>query len=416
MGAGAAIMTPIALAVIPVLFGPQERSRAISFAMIGMGVGVPLGPIVGGYLLDRFWWGSVFLINVPVALVGLAAIAALLPESRDPAPRRPDVVGGVLSTVGLVAFVYGVIESPGRGWGDGVVLGALATAAVLLSVFVWWELRNADAMIDLRLFRRPPFLWGTLAATVVGFAMFGLLFVVPQYLQFVLGYDAFGTGMRLLPLIGGLIVGAPSGERIAARYGHRGPVVAGLLLVAAGLGLGATTGASTAYGFAAVWLPVVGLGFGLAMAPAMDAVLGALPPERAGSGSAITQALRNTAGALGVALLGSLLADAYAAGVGQHSTAGRMDAGGLPARAAEAARESIAGALAVAARTGDAALAVDARAAYVHAMALVLGVCAVIAVVGAGLVAAFMPPRAPRPAPAGRPGRETAESSHARSA
>jgi len=405
MGVGAAIMTPIALAVVPVLFRPEERSRAISFAMIGMGVGIPLGPIVGGYLLDHFWWGSVFLINVPVALVGLAAIAVLLPESRDPLPRGADVLGGALSTVGLVSFVYGVIEAPGRGWGDVVVLGALVAAGVLLTAFVWWELRTPDAMIDLRLFRRGPFLWGTLAATVVGFAMFGLLFVVPQYLQFVLGYDAFDTGIRLLPLIAGLIVGAPTGERIATRIGHRAPVAAGLVLVAVGLALGATTTASTGYPFAATWLPVVGLGFGLAMAPAMDAVLGALPPERAGSGTAITQALRNAAGALGVALLGSLLAEGYA---------GRLGPTGLPTTAADQARESIAGALAVAGRTGDAALAAAARSAYVHGMALVLGVCAVIAVVGAVMVAARMPSR--EPGPARRHDRSGAESEHARSA
>ena len=391
MGAGAAIMTPIALAVIPVLFGPEERSRAISFAMVGMGVGIPLGPIVGGYLLDHFWWGSIFLINVPVAIVGMAAIAALLPESRDPVPRRADVLGGLLSTIGLIAFVYGAIEAPGRGWGDGLVVAALVAAAVLLSAFVWWERRTSDPMIDLSLFGRRPFLWGSVAATLVSFALFGLLFVVPQYLQLVRGFDAFGTGVRLLPLIGGLVIGAPSGERIAGRIGPRVPVAGGLLLVAGGLALGATTGTTTGYAFAATWLALVGLGFGLAMAPAMDAVMGALPPERSGSGTAITQALRNAAGALGVALLGSLLANAYA---------DRLPVIGLPSGAADTARESIAGALVVAARTGDPALAAAAQAAYVHGMALVLAASAVIALVGAGLVGAFL-----RGGPAGAPAR-----------
>jgi EmrB/QacA subfamily drug resistance transporter len=382
MGAGAAIMMPIALAVIPVLFGPRERSRAISVAMVGMGAGIPLGPIVGGYLLDRFWWGSIFLVNVPVAAVGVVAIGLLLPESRDPVPRRTDVLGGLLSTVGLVAFVYGVIEAPGRGWGDWVTVAALVSAVVLLAAFVRWESRTADPMIDVTLFGRAPFLWGTVAATLVSFAMFGLLFVVPQYLQFVRGFDALGTGVRLLPLIGGLVVGAPSGERIADRVGHRLPVTVGLLAVAGGLALGATTGATTGYGLAAAWLAVVGLGFGLAMAPAMDAVLGALPVERAGSGTAITQALRNAAGALGVALLGSLLAQGYA---------DRLPATGPAAAPAGTARESIAGALTAAATTGDPALAAAARVAFMHGMTLVLGACAVIALVGAGLVAAFLP-------------------------
>jgi EmrB/QacA subfamily drug resistance transporter len=388
MGIGAAIITPIALAVLPILFSPTERGRAISFAMMGMGVGIPLGPIVGGYLLEHFWWGSIFLVNVPVAIVGMIAIGLLLPESRDPAPRGADLPGAALSTLGLVALVYGLVEAPGRGWDHPIVLGSLGTAAGLLTAFTRRELRTAQPMIDLRLFRRSPFLWGTVAATLATFALFGLLFVVPQYLQLVLDFDALGTGIRLLPLIAGLMLGAASGERVAARAGHRVSVAIGLLTVAAGLGIGATTDPDSAYGFAAGWFALVGLGIGLALAPAMDAVLGVLPPEQSGSGTALTMTLRQTAGALGVALLGSLLAEVYAA---------RVAVATLPAAAAESARDSVAGGLTIAARLGDAALAASVRAAYVDGMGVVLAVCAGIAVLGAVLSFAFLPGRAVDP-------------------
>jgi EmrB/QacA subfamily drug resistance transporter len=397
MGVGAAVLTPMTLAVLPVLFPPAERPKAIAFAAIGMGIGVPLGPIVGGYLLKHFWWGSVFLVNVPVVLIALVAIATLVPESRDPRRPRIDVVGGLLSTAGLVLFVYGVIEAPGRGWADPRVLAAIGAGLLLIVAFVGWERRTGEPMIDLALFARPRFLWGTLAATVASFALFGLLFVLPQYLQAVRGHDALGTGVRLLPLMAGLIVGARSSELIARRIGATVPVAAGMFLIAAGLGLGAITGAHSGYGFVAGWLSVIGVGVGLALAPAMDAVLGELPPERSGSGTAMTMTLRQVGGALGVALLGSVSAAAYT---------DRLHLAGLPAPAARAAEDSIAGAVAVGERLGSAALLADARSAYVHAMSVVLVVCATIAVLGGVLVALLLPARARDRQPSGELARE----------
>ncbi|MBM7167115.1 MFS transporter [Streptomyces sp. G44] len=388
MGAGGAILLPIAFAVLAVLFAPHERGRAVSVLVMGLGVGIPLGPIIGGYLLQHYWWGSIFLINVPVVAIAMVAIALLLPESRDPAPPRPDVPGGLLSTVGLVALVYGLIEAPGRGWGEPLVLGTLAAGLVLLALFVRWELRTPQPMIDLRLFGRAQFLWGSLAGVLVTFGMLGLLFVVPQYLQLVQGYDALGTGLRLLPLIGGLVVGAPAGEKLAARTGYRLPVTVGLLVLAGGLAVGAATDVDTGYGFVAGWLAVVGLGIGMALSPAMEAVLGALPPERSGSGTAITMTLRQAGGALGVAVLGSLLAQGYTDKLAAPSQ--------LPVPAADAARDSVAGALAVAERLNLPALADSARNAYVHGMTLVLLTTAAIALLSAALTAAFL---RGRPAP-----------------
>jgi EmrB/QacA subfamily drug resistance transporter len=389
MGIGAAVLTPVGMAVLPVLFPPHERAKAIAFAAIGLGAGVPLGPIIGGYLLGHFWWGSIFLVNVPVAVLGLIAISLLVPESKDPAPRRPDVLGGVLSTAGLVSFVYGVIEVPKRGWSDVLVLGSIALGVLLLVAFVAWERRTAQPMIDLGLFARPRFLWGTVAGTVASFALFGLLFVLPQYLQAVGGNDALHTGVKLLPLMAGLIVGARVSEMIGRRNGAKVPVTAGMLLIAAGMVLGATTGTHSGYGLVATWLAIVGAGTGLSLAPAMDAVLGELPPERSGAGSALTQAFRQVGGALGVALLGSVLAAAYT---------DRLDVSGLPAPAAHAATDSVSGAVAVAGQLHSAALAASAQSSYAHAMDVVLLVCGVVALLGAVLAGLFLPARTPHPA------------------
>ncbi|MEP7740162.1 MFS transporter [Nocardioides sp. 31GB23] len=384
MGMGAAIMMPVAFAVLAALFGPAERGKAVSLLVMGLGIGIPLGPIIGGYLLEHFWWGSIFLINVPIAIIGAIAIAVLLPESRDPSPRRPDVLGAVLSTAGLTSLVYGVIEAPARGWSDPMTVGAITAGLAVLGAFVAWELLVRDPMIDLHLFARPQFLWASIAGVLVTFGMLGLLFVVPQYLQFVAGHDALGTGIRLLPLIGGLVVGAPAGERLAARTGYRVPVSAGLAVLAASAALGSFTALESCYGFVAAWLAIAGLGIGMALAPAMDAVLDALPTEQAGSGTAITMTLRQTGGALGVALLGSLLAEGYA---------DRVNTAGLPAEAAAAARESIAGALAAATRLGEPGVAASAHVAYLHGMTLVLVATAITAGLSALLTTLFLPGR-----------------------
>ena len=380
MGVGAAILTPLTLATLPVMFAPHERSKAIALMTMGMGIGLPLGPIIGGYLLEHFWWGSIFLINVPVAVIALIAVATLIPESRARDPKPVDLAGGVLSTAGLVLFVYGVIEAPVRGWTDPLVLAALVAGVALLVGFAAVERRLAAPMIDLRWFRRPRFAWGSAAATIVSFSLFGLLFVLPQFFQAVRGDDALAVGLRLLPLIGGLFFGAPLAARLTTKLGAKIPVVLGMGIAAAALLVGTRTEVGSEYGFIAAWLAVAGFGIGLALSPSMEAVLGELPNDEAGSGSAVTMSLRQTGGALGVALLGSLLSAVYRNGVGD----------GAPA----VARESVTGAVALAGQLGDAALAATARAAYVDAMAAVLLACAGLAVVGAVLAAVLLPARA----------------------
>jgi len=358
MGLGAAAILPVGVAMLPAIFPPHERGKAIAAATVALGVGVPLGPIIGGWLLDHYWWGSVFLVNVPVAAVGLVAAAVAIPETADPEPRPADLVGGLLSTAGLGCLVFGIIEVPGRGWGDGLVLGALVSGVLLLALFGEWERRTRYPMIDLGLFGRPRFVWGTTAATLGTFALFGLLFVLPQYFQTVRGHDAFATGVRLLPLMAGLIVGAPAGERLVTRIGSRIPIAAGLGLIAAGLLVGSTTTITEGYLRIAGWLALIGIGVGMALAPAMEAVLGELPPERAGSGTALTMTLRQVGAALGVALLGSVFSAAGA-----------------------------------------------------HSMAAVLVVCAAFVVLGAVLVALFMPAR---PGPAAADKEESAHGDRSR--
>lgn len=388
MGLAAAMLTPTVLAVIPALFGPAERPRAIAIVMMSAGVGIPLGPILGGWLLRHFWWGSVFLVNVPVAALALVAALLLIPESRDSTPRPADVLGGLLSVIGLVAFVYGVIEVPTRGWSSPVVLVALGAGVAILAVFVARERRTPYPMIDLYLFRRPRFLWGSVAATLATFALSGVLFAVPQFLQDVKGFDPLNTGVRLVPMMAGLMVGAGVSEKLTTKVGNRIPVALGLAIIAGGLVLGATTTIFQGYGHTATWLAIVGVGVGTSLAPAMDAVLSELPPARAGVGTAITMTLRQVGAALGVALLGSVLSAAYV---------DRLDVSGLPAPAATAVKQSIAGAVVVSGRLGDAQLLDTARLAFVHAMDVVLLVSAGLAAVGAVLSAILLTARATVP-------------------
>ncbi|CAM5420368.1 DHA2 family efflux MFS transporter permease subunit OS=Streptomyces alboniger OX=132473 GN=CP975_09955 PE=4 SV=1 [Streptomyces alboniger] len=382
MGLGGALVMPLALAVLPALFGPGERTRAVGTVSAAAALGAPLGPIVGGYLLDHFWWGSIFLINVPMAAIGLTACAFLLPETRDPAAPRVDPVSTALTAAGLGALIYAVIEAPGRGWGDPLVLGTSAGAALLLTALVLRERRPARPMLDLALLRDRAFSLNTLAATLVMFVLSGLMFVLPPYLQTVQGNDAFGTGVRMLPMMGGLLVAAKGAEPVVRRFGARAAISGGLVVLAFAAVLGSRTDVHSGYGFTALWLSVAGLGFGFAIVPAMDSALGALPVERAGSGTGLLMTVRQVGSALGIALLGSLLASAYTRG---------LDTGGAPGPAADAAEESVVAAHTVADRLGSARLAASADAAYVHGMGLVLLISGVAALVAALLVAALLP-------------------------
>ncbi|UWE09860.1 MFS transporter [Actinacidiphila bryophytorum] len=388
LGLAAAMIMPVSMAVLPRVFGAAELPKAIGVWTAATAVGMPVGPLVGGWLLNHFWWGSVFLFNVPVVVLALAASLWLLPSDRtrqhiEPAPF--DTVGTVLSALGITALVYGTILVPDDGWGSPKVLGGVVGGAVLLAVFGWWQRRYAHPLVDLRLFADPRFRWGTLIAVFVNFALMGIMFVVPQYLQEVLGHDAFGTGLRILPLIGGLMAAATLGETLVPRLGARVVVAAGLLVFAAGTLVGAATGSGDGYGYAALWLTLTGFGFGLAVVPATSLVMASLPAERSGRGTSLLETVQQVGGVLGVAGLGSLLSAGYLA---------RLGTGGLHGQDAAAARDSVSGAGAVAARLHDPGLLDSAHRAFVHGMSLALLVCAAIALAAAVLAALLLPAKA----------------------
>ncbi|WP_327719103.1 DHA2 family efflux MFS transporter permease subunit [Streptomyces sp. NBC_00490] len=391
MGVGGALVTPLALSVLPSLFGSDERTKAVGIISAASALGLPLGPIIGGWLLNHFWWGSVFLVNVPMAAIGIAACLFLLPETRDPASPKVDAVSTALTATGLGALIYAIIEAPARGWGDPLVLAVFAAATVLIAALVVRERRVERPMLDMSLLSHRGFLFNTIAATLVMFILSGLLFVLPPYLQAVLGNDALGTGVRLLPMMGGLLVSSRLAPQIVARFGARATVSGGLVVLAFAAFLGSRTTIDSGYGFTALWLSVTGLGFGLALIPAMNSALGTLPRDRAGSGSGLLLTLRQVGGAIGIALLGSLLAAAFQ---------DRLDVTGLPAQAAATAENSVVAAHVVAQQTGSADLIASADHAYVHGMGLVLLVCGAAALVAALLAAAFLPgtPRPSEPA------------------
>ncbi|MEW1863351.1 MULTISPECIES: DHA2 family efflux MFS transporter permease subunit [unclassified Streptomyces] len=400
LGAGAAMIMPLSMAILPRIFSRRELPKAIATWTAATALGMPVGPLVGGWLLNHFWWGSVFVFNVPVAVIALLAAVWLLPGDHDRAPAAPgpfDVTGTVLSVAGITALVYGTILVPDDGWGSPKVLAGIVGGAAVLAAFLIRQRRTAHPLVDLGLFADRAFRWGTLLAVFVNFAVMGILFVVPQYLQSVLGHDAFGTGLRILPLIAGLMVAATLSEPIAKRFGPRLVIPAGLLLLAAGALLGATTAAGDGYGFAAVWLTLIGFGFGSAMVPATGLVMGSLPAERSGQGTSLLETVQQVGGVLGVAALGSVLSAGYL---------GRLAVHRLDASSAHAARDSVTGADAVAARLHDPGLLASAHAAFVHGMDLVMLTCGVCAALAGVLGLLLLPSSAPAPGSPAAPVRE----------
>jgi hypothetical protein len=270
----------------------------------------------------------------------------------------------------------------------------------MLAVFGWWQRRTDYPLVDLSLFGSASFTWGAVLATLVSFALFGLFFTLPQYFQAIGGANSLGTGLRLLPIIGGLLVGARVSARMAPRAGAKATVATGFGLIAVGLGMGASSGVLTGYGFTAVWIVLVGAGLGFALPAAMDATMSALTPERSGVGSALVMAMRQVGGTIGVAVLGTVINAGYRS---------RLDLAGLPAGAADAVRRSVAAGVATAQRLGSAPLGGSVRAAFVHGMDAMLLVCTGTAVAGLALSLAFLPRYA---APVGRPAAGRPQSGH----
>jgi EmrB/QacA subfamily drug resistance transporter len=412
LGLSAGFMIPLVLSIVTVMFAEEERTRAVGVWAAANFLALPIGPILGGWLLSNYWWGWVFLMNLPVVVVGLIAMAALVPESR--AAERPglDPPGMVASCAGLAVLVYGFIAAGQYGWFSATAIAAMAGGAALLTAFVLWERRlgrhGGQPLVDLGLFRSPRFTWGTVLQAFGIFAMFGLLFAAPQFFQAVLGVSAMGSGVRLLPLMAGLALGAGLADRVAARLTTKLTAALGFTLLTCGLVLGATMTVASGNAFIATWTAITGVGFGLALATAASTALVDLPTDRAGVGSAVMQAVQKAGAPLSAAILGSVMSLAY------HS---RLDLSGLPAPAADAVRSSVFSGLAVARQTGSAALLDSVRAAFVHGTDAMLWVSAGVGAAGIVLALAFLPWHAVADAEAvaatGQ-GREGAESPHER--
>ncbi|MEU8540788.1 MFS transporter [Streptomyces sp. NPDC048717] len=391
MGLGAAFVMPATLAVLMNVFERDEQPKAIGIWAGSVGLAIAIGPITGGLLLEHFWWGSIFLVNVPVVIAALALMAWLVPDSRDPRPGRIDLPGVLLSVLGLVLLVYGIIRGGElASFTDvTVLLPALGGLAVLVA-FVLYERRADHPALDVSYFRKPAFSAAVAAIALVFFALMGVTFFSAFYLQSVRGYSALESGLLILPLAVAQMIFAPRARHVVDRFGAKAVCTVGMLAVAVGLAAFAFFGADTPVWIMEVVFFVQGAGMAHIMPPVTVTVMQALPREKAGSGSAINNTFRQVGGALGVAVLGSVLSTTYRGEIDEHLA-------GLPAGLRETAGESIEATLGVAAKIGPAGrdLVAPAYDAFLDAMHVTALGSAAVAVLGAIVVALFLPGRAP---------------------
>ena len=383
-GAGVIVMS---ISSLTVLFSKDERPKAVGILAAGNFLAMPIGPILGGWLLTNFWWGWVFLVNVPVALGGFAAASRLLPEFR--APQRPalDLTGVAASVLGLVAVTYGLIKAGEDGWSNPGALLIILAGIAILAGFLAWERRltrrpGGRPLLDMTLFSSASFTWGAIFAAMSFLSLIGVLFTMPQYFQGVLATTAMGSGLRLLPLVGGVLIGAVPAAMIAKLVGAKIAVAAGFGVLVVGLCLGATTSVGSSGLFVAAWMAIVGAGMGLALATSTSAALVELSPDRSGVGTGVVEAIDEVGGPLGIAIFGSVLSAGYLA---------HLSLSGLPGPAADAARESVFGGVAVAEQLHLPLLLTSVRTAFVQGMDTALLVSAGIALVGAVLSLLYLP-------------------------
>jgi EmrB/QacA subfamily drug resistance transporter len=387
MGASAAFIMPSTLSILVNVFPTEERAKAIAIWAATTGAAGAIGPVASGWLLGHFWYGSIFLINVPIILVALASGWVLVPKSRDPEQGRLDPVGAVLSIVGISSLVYALIEAPDKGWLGASTVIAFAVAIVVLTAFVAWELHVDEPMLDVRFFRKPAFSTGTGGMILVFLAMFGVMFLITQYFQLVLDYTPLSAAVRLLPMAPIMIIVAPLTPRLSARFGANRVVTFGMLLITGGLLMFTAVGLHTPYLYVLVTLVPLVSGMALSMAPMTAAIMSAVPPRRAGAGSAMNDATRELGAALGIALMGSLAASRYTsrlASVTAH----------LPAGVKHQANVSLADALAAATRLGGVSghvLSVASQDAFIDGIRVAVTFGAVLAAISAVVVFRKLP-------------------------
>jgi EmrB/QacA subfamily drug resistance transporter len=391
MGAGAALVMPATLAIINSLFAGPERARAIGAWSAMSGAGLALGPLVGGALLERFWWGSVFLVNVPVAAAGLAAVWFLVPDFPGHGARG-DLPGGLLSVIGLGSAVYAVIEGPSRGWDSPAVLAGFAAGAAGLAAFIAWEARTAHPMLPLSFFRSPRFTGAITVLALMFLVLLGSNFLISQYFQFVRGLSALAAGAAFLPLAVALLAVSPFSHRLTTRLGIRTTVAGAVLVAAAGTALLALSSPSSPLAVTEAGLALVGAGMGGVIAPAVTSILGSVPPQQAGVASAVNSASLQAGGAIGVAVLGAVFSAVYTSRI-------TPALGSIPPAAASQASQSPAAAFTTARHlpgTAGHLLAQAAQDAFTHGLAIALITATAAAIAAAIAALAFLPGNRPR--------------------
>jgi EmrB/QacA subfamily drug resistance transporter len=398
MGVGAAVIFPTTLSLITNIFtDPVKRAKAIGLWAAMVGVGVAAGPISGGWLLEHFSWGSVFMVNVPVAAVAIIGGVLFIPTSRDPSAPPIDLPGLILSSVGITALVYTVIEAPNWGWGSLHTAAGFAAAVVVLAAFALWERHTPHPMLDVSVFANRRFSGGSLAVTAGFLTLFGFIFVITQYFQFIKSYSAFETGVRLLPVAISIAVASIVGPRIVERIGTTAVVVAGLAIFAAGLAWASTADAATPYLEIAIQMLMLGGGLGLTTAPATESIMGSLSADKAGVGSAVNDTTRELGGTLGVAIVGSVFASIYSSRLGSNAVVSA-----LPEQVRATMARSMAAAQQVIGQLPPPVIP-DVRAAvntaFLDGMQIGSLVSAGIATAAAVIVAFLLPARAQQPVP-----------------
>ncbi len=375
MGAGAALIMPATLSIVTAVFPPQERTKAIATWAGFAGAGGAIGPIISGILLTgwwivpEFWWGSTFLVNIPVIAGVLLAVTLFTPKSRESEAHPLDLFGGLLSIVGIAALLYAIIEGSEVGWLSPTVLVSFAVGALLIGALVWWEIRSDHPMLPMGLFRERSFSVGSAVVTLSFFVMFGFFLLQTLYLQFVLDYSAIEAGVATLPLAASVVVVAPRTAGLGVRYGSGKVMAGGFVFISAGLAVLTTATTSTGYWVLAIAFVLLGVGLALCSAPATGNIMSAVPLDKAGVGSAMNDTTRELGGALGIAVGGSVVATIYSADLDLAGT-------GITREVAEAASESIGAALGLAASIGGdpgTQLVLEAKDAFADAFALTMG-------------------------------------------
>ncbi|RLV08434.1 MFS transporter [Streptomyces griseocarneus] len=393
MGFGGAFVMPSTLAIIMNVFEREEQPKAIGIWAGAVGLAIAIGPITGGILLDHFWWGSVFLVNVPIVIVGLIAMVLLVPDSKDPKPGRLDPVGVLLSVVGLVLLVYGIIKGGQLAdFTDPEVYGTVGGGLLVLVAFVLHERRSAHPAIDVRYFKNPAFSAAVSSIALVFFALMGTTFFIVFYTQSVRGYTPLQSGLLLLPLAAAQMFFAPRARHVVEKFGAKAVCTVGMVLVAATTAGFLLLDVDTPIWVLEVLFFLQGTAMAHIMPPATVSIMQSLPREKAGSGSAVNNTFRQIGGALGVAVLGSVLSTTYRSGISD-----KLDAvPGLSGAARHAAGESVEATLGVAERLGPAgkALVGPAKDAFIHAMHITVLGSTAVALLGALVVALFLPGRA----------------------